>query len=250
VPNQKQRREAARRHLERQLEARQARDARRKQITLISSIAGTLVLILAIVIVVVATTGSSKKKPKASASQPSSSSSASTPAATPCGQQTFPTATVHAAKGTSVSFQGVTVKGAADLTGKPIVTSKSTKDATKLAVKDLVVGKGAAAGLTTASCVTVQYDGVFYKNGKEFDSSWKRGMLAQFSLKGVIAGFSQGIGGTTGITPMQVGGRRIIVVPWSLAYGANTANGIPGKSDLVFVVDLVKLSNAAPPATG
>jgi len=248
VPNQKQRREAARRHLERQLEARQARDARRKQITLISSIVGTLVLIVAIIILVVATSGSSKKKPAASGSQSSASNTSSAPATTACGQQTFPAATVHAAKGAAVTFDGVTVKGAADLTGQPVVSSKSTKDAPKLAVKDLVVGKGEAASLTTASCVTVQYDGVYYKDGKEFDSSWKRGTLAQFSLKGVIPGFSQGIGGTTGIAPMKIGGRRIIVVPWSLGYGASAANGIPAKSDLVFIVDLVKLSNAAPPS--
>jgi FKBP-type peptidyl-prolyl cis-trans isomerase len=244
VPNQKQRRDAARRHLERQLQARQARDARRKQVTLIGSIAGTLVLILAIIIVVVVASSSDKKTSGSNAlsardSASRSSSGSSSPAAPACNNANPTTFTSHPAKGAAVMFMGVTVKGATDLTGKPGVTSHGTK-ATKLEIEDLVVGKGKAASPT--SCVTVQYDGVLYKNGKEFDSSWKRGQTAQFSLTQVVPGFTQGIGGTTGIAPMKVGGRRIMILPASLGYGTQASSAIPANSDLVFVVDLTKVS--------
>ena len=243
MPSQKQRRDAARRHLERQLKARADREARRKRVTLITSIVGTLVLIAVIVIVVtVATGGSDKKKPNAGSSKSAKPATSTSAATTPCGQEQFATKPVHNAAGKAVSFDGVTVKGATDLTGKPVVTAHNTKAAPKLVVKDLVVGKGTAA--TPSSCVTVQYDGVYFKNGKEFDSSWKRKTLAQFSLTGVVPGFTQGIGGTTGVAPMKVGGRRLIVVPYTLGYGAAGGNGIPAKADLVFIVDLVKVSSA------
>lgn len=240
MPNQKQRREAARRHLERQLKARAEREARRKRVTLVASIVGTLVLIAAIIIVVSVTTGGSDHKAGGKSPSPKATSSA----ATPCGQEQFTAKPVHNATGKSVTFDGVTVKGATDLTGKPVVTAHNTKPAPKLVVKDLVVGKGATA--TPTSCVTIQYDGVYFKNGKEFDSSWKRKTLAQFSLTQVVQGFTQGIGGTSGVAPMKVGGRRIIVVPYALGYGAAGGQGIPAKADLVFIVDLVKISTAAP----
>jgi peptidyl-prolyl cis-trans isomerase B (cyclophilin B) len=92
VPTNKQRREAARRHLERQLQRRQEREARRRKTTLITSVVGTLVLIAAIIITVVAlgsgsdnntaasgnTSGSTSPSPTLSSSgAPSPSSSVS-----------------------------------------------------------------------------------------------------------------------------------------------------------------------------
>lgn len=240
MPTQKQQREAARRHLERQLAARQARAAQRKRATLIVSILGTLAAI-ALIITLVAVTGGNDKKTPAASSIGRSSETTTSAAPAACGQQQFPAKPVHPAKGAAVTFDGVTVAGATDLTGKPVVTAKNAKPATKLVVKDLVVGTGAVANPT--SCVTVQYDGVFFKDGKEFDSSWKRGTLAQFPLTGVVPGFTQGIGGTAGVAPMKVGGRRIIVVPYALGYGPTDQNGIPGKSDLVFIVDLTSVTS-------
>src|SRR4029077_5702058 len=106
--------------------------------------------------------------------------------------------------------------------------------------KDLVVGKGSAA--TSTSSVTVQYVGVLYKSGKEFDASWTRGMPISFSLNGgVIKGFQESIGGTKGVPPMKVGGRRVIILPASLGYGAQAVGTIPANSSIVFVVDLTKV---------
>jgi FKBP-type peptidyl-prolyl cis-trans isomerase len=225
VVTSKQRREQSRRLLERQLEARQQHEAARRRRTLIATIAGTVIVAVVVVIVVIAVSGNDDKKPAASSGTPTSPASAS---ATP--------SPAKAAKGPSVSFQGVTVKGAADLSGAPGVTSKSTTDPKKIEYKDLVAGKGKAA--TPASSVTVQYTGVLYKKGTQFDSSWTRGQPAQFSLTGVVKGFTQGIGGTTGVPPMKVGGRRIIIMPASLGYGARANGPIPANSSLVFVVDL------------
>jgi hypothetical protein len=236
VPTNKQRREASRRHLERQLQRRQERDAARKRFTLIASIIGTIVLIGLVVGFIVIVGGEDKKKNAAASSSPASSSSSASPSASPTPSTSYP-----AAKGASVTFEGVTVAGAADLAGKPTVTSKGTKVPTKVEYKDLVVGRGAAA--KASSTVTVQYVGVLYKDGKVFDSSWARGQAAQFSLAQVIQGFTQGIGGTTGVPAMKVGGRRIIILPASLGYGAQASGSIPANSTLVFVVDLKSIDS-------
>ena len=95
-----------------------------------------------------------------------------------------------------------------------------------------MVGTGAQA--TSSATVRVQYVGVNYDNGQEFDSSWSRGQPADFPLNGVIAGFSQGIVG------MKVGGRRELVIPPDLGYGARGAPPAVGPNEtLVFVIDLL-----------
>ncbi|MDQ6851738.1 MAG: FKBP-type peptidyl-prolyl cis-trans isomerase [Actinomycetota bacterium] len=240
MPTNKQRRDAARRHLERQLQQRQEREARRKKATLIISIVATIVLIAVVIGLVVGLSGSTDKTPAASSkTSPISSPSASTglspspssPSPSPSPSTSYPKAT-----GASVSFAGVIVHGAKDLKGIPSVTTRTTKPATKLMVKDLVVGKGRLA--TPTSTVSVQYVGVLYNKGTVFDSSWQRGMPIQFPLTGVVKGFTYGIGGTKGVPPMHVGGRRVMILPSKLGYGPKTSGPIPGNSSLVFVVDL------------
>ncbi len=239
MPTNKQRRDAAKRHLERQLERRQEREQRRRKMTLILSISLTVVLIAAIAIVIGLNDSGTSKSTSTAAGKPSSS-----PTATPTTASSTPTAAASTsyapATGPSVSFDGVTVKGATDLKGVPGVTSKSTTGPAKLEVKDLVVGKGAAA--TPTSTVNVQYYGVLYRNGTEFDSSWGRGAPTSFPLTGVVPGFTKGIGGTTGIAPMRVGGRRIIIMPASDGYGSQASGSIPANSPLVFVVDLLSVT--------
>lgn len=233
MPTNKQRREAARRHLERQLERREEREAARKRFTLIASIVGTLVLMAVVTIFIVAVSHDDKKQKAAAADNPTVASPTGTTSPSPSASAST---SARPAAGASVSFEGVTVKGAADLGGAPAVTSKASSAPTKLEYKDLVVGKGKAA--TATSAVTVQYVGVLYKNGTPFDSSWSRGQAAQFSLTGVVKGFTQGIGGTSGVAPMKVGGRRIMILPASLGYGSTAQGSIPANSPLVFVVDL------------
>jgi peptidylprolyl isomerase len=120
------------------------------------------------------------------------------------------------------------------LSKEPTVTPPSGPAPKKLEVKDLITGTGpeAKAGQT----VTVNYVGALYNGGKVFDASWKRKEPFSFPLgKGqVIAGWDQGVPG------MKVGGRRELVIPAALAYGAKgSGSTIPPNAPLVFVVDLL-----------
>jgi peptidylprolyl isomerase len=124
------------------------------------------------------------------------------------------------------------------LAKKPTVTVPKGPPPTKLVTKDLVPGTGQT--VKAGQTVTVNYVGVLYKTGKEFDSSWKTGQPATFPLTagGVIQGWVQGIPG------MKVGGRRELIIPASLAYGkAGRPPTIPANSPLVFVVDLLSISS-------
>ncbi|WP_322759858.1 FKBP-type peptidyl-prolyl cis-trans isomerase [Frankia sp. Cr2] len=125
------------------------------------------------------------------------------------------------------------VTGATDLKAKPTIAAGAGTPGSTLVTRDLVVGTGAAA--SAQSTVSVQYVGALWTTGEEFDSSWKRGQAVDFPLSGVIPGFQQGIVG------MKIGGRREIVIPPNLGYGASAQGPIPGGSTLVFVVDLVGL---------
>jgi FKBP-type peptidyl-prolyl cis-trans isomerase len=126
----------------------------------------------------------------------------------------------------------------AALSKKPSVTVPQGPPPTHLVVKDLIKGTGAVA--KPNSTVTVQYVGVLYNTGKQFDASWNdgTGTPIQFSLAGgVIKGWSQGIPG------MRVGGRRELIIPPSLAYGKKgSGSKIPPNSTLVFVIDLHAVS--------
>jgi peptidylprolyl isomerase len=120
------------------------------------------------------------------------------------------------------------------LSKEPTVTPPSGPAPTKLVVKDIIKGTGAAA--TAGGSVTVNYVGVLYHGGKTFDASWKRGEPATFSLEPgkLIAGWTQGIPG------MKVGGRRELIIPAPLAYGAKGSPPvIPPNAPLVFVIDLL-----------
>lgn len=227
----KQRRDAERLRLQRQLEERRRREATRKRATLIGSIVGTLVVVAAVVIGVLVATGDDDK-----------------PAAQAGGDN--PCADVAKVKG-AVTFDKVTVQNPTNLESDPKVCTAGTSNPTALAYKDLVVGTGATPALT--SNVSVQYAGVLYKQsggkaGEQFDSTWARGgQPTDFNLQRVVAGFTQGIGGnsTAKIPPMKVGGRRIVVLPSALGYGATgSGSSIPPNSPLVFVIDLTKVAAA------
>ncbi|HUB75030.1 MAG TPA: FKBP-type peptidyl-prolyl cis-trans isomerase [Solirubrobacteraceae bacterium] len=120
------------------------------------------------------------------------------------------------------------------LSKEPKVTVPSGPAPSKLETKDLIVGTGAEA--KDGDSVTVNYVGVLYKNGKEFNASWETKEPFTFTLgKGqVIKGWDQGVVG------MKVGGRRELVIPAALAYGAKgSPPKIPANEALVFVVDLL-----------
>ncbi len=171
--------------------------------------------------------GSSSKAPGivAAPSAGATVGTASSPTTTP----TTPTTTTPTA---------TTPKPPSPLSKKPAVTVPSGAPPKALVVKDLIKGTGATA--KTGSNVTVNYVGVLYKGGKEFDSSWKTGApFAPFPLGqgAVIPGWDKGLVG------MRVGGRRELIIPPSLAYGAKgSPPTIPGNSTLIFVIDLLAAS--------
>lgn len=121
----------------------------------------------------------------------------------------------------------------AALKTKPKVVPPSGPPPKKLVIKDLIKGTGPVA--KSDSTVTVQYVGVLDKNGKQFDASWNdgAGKPVTFPLSGMIPGWKQGIPG------MRVGGRRELIIPSNLGYGASgRAPKIPPNAALVFVIDL------------
>jgi peptidylprolyl isomerase len=140
------------------------------------------------------------------------------------------------------SVAGVSEKAPIDLRSKPVISVAPTGTPESLQVADVVTGTGTAA--TPTSTVSVQYLGLSYADGKEFDSSWSRGgQPAGFSLTQVVPGFTQGIGGNGAVAPMKVGGRRIIVVPSAMGYGTDgNPPVIQPNEPLIFVVDLLSVS--------
>lgn len=117
---------------------------------------------------------------------------------------------------------------------KPKVTVPSGPPPKQLVTKDLKKGSGPTA--EAGDEVTVQYVGVNYKTGKEFDSSWSRNEPFPFTLgsSSVIPGWEQGVEG------MKLGGRRELIIPPELAYGpAGSPPTIGPNETLIFVVDLL-----------
>ena len=127
---------------------------------------------------------------------------------------------------------------------KPKIEVPDGPPPTTLETRDITEGEGPEA--KDGDQLSMQYVGALYSNGKEFDASWDRGQPFDFQLGGgqVIPGWDQGIVG------MKAGGRRELIIPPDLGYGAQgSPPSIPGDSTLIFVVDLISI-NAPAGTTG
>ena len=117
----------------------------------------------------------------------------------------------------------------------PTVIVPSGTPPTQLESADLIAGTGLA--VTAGDNVTVQYVLATYSSRKVIQSSWTSQPF-QFALgEGqVISGWDKGVVG------MRVGGRRELIIPPSLGYGAQSPGpGIAADDTLIFVVDLLKI---------
>jgi len=103
----------------------------------------------------------------------------------------------------------------------------------KLITEDIKVGTGAA--VKAGDTISINYLGTL-TNGTKFDSSYDRGMPfeTQIGVGRVIKGWDEGVVG------MKVGGKRKLLIPSELGYGARGAGGaIPPNADLIFEVELM-----------
>mgnify|MGYP001818866730 CR=1 FL=1 len=128
-----------------------------------------------------------------------------------------------------------------DLSVKPLVAVPDGPAPADLVSTDIVVGEGTPA--ESGDFAIMQYVGVSYSNGLQFDASWDRGQPFTFTLGegSVIQGWDDGVVG------MAPGGRRELVIPPDQAYGeAGSGSGAIGPNEtLVFVVDLIGVVPAA-----
>ncbi|HUV09786.1 MAG TPA: FKBP-type peptidyl-prolyl cis-trans isomerase [Acidimicrobiia bacterium] len=119
--------------------------------------------------------------------------------------------------------------------GKPTIKAPAQDPSTSLVVQPLIKGSGPV--VTAGQTITVNYTGVVYATGKQFDSSWDRGAPIDFAIgqSQVIAGWDEGLVGQT------VGSQVLLVIPPDKGYGESGQPdaGISGTDTLVFVVDIL-----------
>ena len=154
-----------------------------------------------------------------------------------CGDSTSKTADIPAGPAPAAPPAPKASTDLTDTKTKPAIPKPTGNPPAKLEVKDIVKGKGRAA--KKGDQLSMQYVGVTFSTGEEFDSSWDRGEPFDFQLgKGsVIKGWDQGLIG------IQPGGRRELTIPAKLAYGAQGQPPTIGPNEpLVFIVDALKVS--------
>lgn len=126
--------------------------------------------------------------------------------------------------------------------------SKAVKTESGLMYLDLTTGDGEEA--VAGKQVSGHYTGWLASNGKRFQSSYDRGKPFSFVLGPgkAIQGWHEGIAG------MKVGGTRKLIIPPSLAFGAQGRRGVPPNSTVVFDIELVDVKDGpaakAPPPAG
>ena len=133
--------------------------------------------------------------------------------------------------------EGVTVSGEPGAAPTITVDSAVTPPS-ELVVKEISKGDGKEIGPN--SIVSVQYAGVAWSNGQEFDSSWANngGQPIEFPLKGVITGWQEGLEGVT------EGSRVLLVIPPDKGYGEAGSPPVIGPNEtLVFVVDVEEVKS-------
>jgi len=115
----------------------------------------------------------------------------------------------------------------------PTITAPSGTAPTTLIVEDVIVGSGTEVLAT--STLTLHYTLMKWSDGSILESSWSSGTPSTFQLSGLIQGWQQGLPGA------KVGGRRLLVIPPALGYGAMAGHPLE-KDTLIFAVDIIAVS--------
>lgn len=112
--------------------------------------------------------------------------------------------------------------------------SSASGSVTKLIVMD--VEEGAGRDVRVGDTASVHYIGTI-QDGQQFDSSYSKGEPFTFTVGAgeVIEGWDRGIVG------MHEGGKRIIVVPSSMAYGSHSVGPVPAHATLIFAIELLSI---------
>jgi peptidylprolyl isomerase len=146
--------------------------------------------------------------------------------------ETIPTSASGTDQAPKAGFPTVTVEN-----GIPKIATPTGNPPTTLSTEVLIKGNGPV--VASGQTVTMQYTGIIWATGKEFDSSWG-GDPVDFPIGTgqVIPGFDEGLIGQT------VGSRVLLVIPPDKGYGSsgNSQAGISGTDTLVFVVDILAAS--------
>jgi FKBP-type peptidyl-prolyl cis-trans isomerase len=188
-----------------------ARQKRRQALT----VAGAAAVVLALVVGLIVWIGRSSSDEVTAAA---TASAAATPDTT----------------ASSAAFPPVPAGADPALSKKPVVTAGSGT-VSKLATTTLIAGTGAA--VQSGQTINVNYVGVTYADGKEFDSSWSRSEPFSFQVGAgnVIKGWDEGLLG------VKVGSRVQLDIPADLAYGNSPSGGQPAGT-LRFVVDVLSVA--------
>jgi peptidylprolyl isomerase len=148
-----------------------------------------------------------------------------------------PTATAASPAGDAFSADGVTVSGEPG-SAPSITVDSAAAPPTDLVVEEISKGDGKKIGPN--SILSVQYAGVSWSTGQEFDSSWTNngGQPIEFPLKGVITGWQEGLAGVT------EGSRVLLIIPPDKGYGEAGSPPVIGPNEtLVFVVDVEEVQS-------
>ncbi len=137
------------------------------------------------------------------------------------------------------AFAGICTSGALNPVAAQAAGSAAAT-ASGLQTTDIKIGTGASP--KPGQICVMHYTGWLYQNGvkgKKFDSSVDRGQPFEFAIgqRQVIAGWDQGV------ATMKAGGKRTLIIPPELAYGARGAGGglIPPNATLMFEVELLEV---------
>ena len=118
-----------------------------------------------------------------------------------------------------------------DVAGEaPTISKPSGTAPAELTTKDVIVGTGAE--VLPTSTLTVHYTLMAWSTGKIIESSWS-GQPATFPLAQVVEGWQKGLPGS------KVGGRRLLIIPPAMGYGAAGAGPIGANENLIFTVDII-----------